>query len=40
LRWRIPEQFNIADALYDRRVGSNKTAPIHEAGSTVAQMTF
>ena len=39
-RWRIPEQFNIADAVCDRHVGSNKTALIYETGSTVSEMTF
>jgi acetyl-CoA synthetase len=39
-RWRIPERFNIADAVCDRHVGSNRTALIYETGSAVAQMTF
>jgi acyl-coenzyme A synthetase/AMP-(fatty) acid ligase len=39
-RWRIPEHSNIAEAMWDRHVGSNRTALIYETDSTVARMTF
>jgi acetyl-CoA synthetase len=39
-RWQIPPRFNIAEAVCDRHVGSNKTALIFEAGADVEKMTF
>jgi acetyl-CoA synthetase len=39
-RWRIPQQFNIANAVCDRHVGSNKTALIYDTGSAVSEVTF
>ena len=39
-RWRIPERFNIAEAVCDRHVGSNKTALVFETGGDVSEMTF
>ena len=39
-RWRIPERFNIAEAICDRHIGSNKTALVFEAGADVLNLTF
>jgi acetyl-CoA synthetase len=39
-RWRIPERFNIAEAICDRHLGGNRTALIFEAGAAASEMTF
>lgn len=39
-RWRIPERFNMAQATVERHVGTNRTAIIHDTGSTVSEYTF
>src|ERR1700733_5677548 len=40
-RWDIPTQFNIAEVICDRHVGSGRTALLVEAaGGRMAEMTF
>lgn len=40
-RWEIPTEFNIAEAICDRHVGSNRTALLVEtAGGRMAEMSF
>jgi len=39
-RWRIPERINIAEAVCDRHVGSNKAALVFETSVGVSEMTF
>ncbi len=39
-RWRIPERFNIAEAICDRHVGAGRTALIVEEGGVGRELTF
>lgn len=39
-RWRIPERFNIAQAVCDRHVGANRTALIVETDAGTVELTF
>ncbi len=39
-RWRVPERFNIAEAICDRHVGENRTALIAEIGQDARALTF